>query len=312
VKDEEYVKALKKQTDDIDEIIREMRKQFNEMRQYYLDQLHKIEQAFDQERSEILTANQKEIEDLFTEHRKLEEYYLKRRAEDEENYEKQLDLLRTKDATDQAEQKIKLEKEMQILEKCMEDMKAVYKLNEEKLEFNHKVLHEREKVNKVTIEGLKNKHRRQVESLRNVKDQFEVQNTQAQQLNAKLTDEYKKFTKQFKELQNKFKRFVKSDQNRFNEIWTMNELEVRELIKKIIQADKVIHMQQLGLPWTPPADPIFGFTEATGAGSSQLGANTSIMESSKHGVSKSEMAMDDKSDVSGQGFEYKVSIERIK
>lgn len=39
---------------------------------------------------------------------------------------------------------------MQILEKCMEDMKAVYRLNEEKLEFNKKVLMERETVNKTT------------------------------------------------------------------------------------------------------------------------------------------------------------------
>lgn len=31
---------------------------------------------------------------------------------------------------------------MQILEKCMEDMKAVYKLNEAKLEFNLQVLNE--------------------------------------------------------------------------------------------------------------------------------------------------------------------------
>ena len=46
--------------------------------------------------------------------------------------------MRSKDANNQAEQKIKLEKEMQILEKCMEDMKAVYRLNEEKLDFNTK------------------------------------------------------------------------------------------------------------------------------------------------------------------------------
>jgi dynein regulatory complex protein 1 len=49
---------------------------------------------------------------------------------------------------------------MQILEKCMEDMKAVYRLNEEKLGFNHKVLKERETVNSNTILGLKNKKRR--------------------------------------------------------------------------------------------------------------------------------------------------------
>ena len=83
--------------------------------------------------------------------------------------------LRTKDANDQAEQKIKLEKEMQILEKCMEDMKAVYRLNEEKLEFNHKVLREREKVNSNTITGLKNKERRNKDILRMAKDKFNKQ-----------------------------------------------------------------------------------------------------------------------------------------
>jgi len=36
----------------------------------------------------------------------------------------------------------------------MEDMKAVYKLNEEKLEFNLKVLNERENVNKSTQSSL--------------------------------------------------------------------------------------------------------------------------------------------------------------
>lgn len=50
------------------------------------------------------------------------------------------------DANKQAEQKIKLETEMQILEKCMQDMIAVYKLNHEKLRFNHDVLFERQQV----------------------------------------------------------------------------------------------------------------------------------------------------------------------
>ena len=52
----------------------------------------------------------------------------------------------SQDANKQAEQKIKLETEMQILEKCMEDMKAVYRLNYEKLIFNFEVLSERQNV----------------------------------------------------------------------------------------------------------------------------------------------------------------------
>lgn len=52
-------------------------------------------------------------------------------------------------------------------------------------------------------------------------------------------------------------------------------------------------MQQLGIQWEPPTDPIFGFTEAANINKSNtLGAtnnnNTSIMDSSKHGMSKSE------------------------
>ena len=49
---------------------------------------------------------------------------------------------------------------MQILEKCMEDMKAVYRLNEEKLEFNTRVLSERSSVNKKSQEMLKKREQR--------------------------------------------------------------------------------------------------------------------------------------------------------
>lgn len=42
---------------------------------------------------------------------------------------------------------------MQILQKAMEDMKAVYKLNEEKLNFNYRVLLEKIRVNKATLQS---------------------------------------------------------------------------------------------------------------------------------------------------------------
>jgi dynein regulatory complex protein 1 len=57
---------------------------------------------------------------------------------------------------------------MQILEKCMEDMKAVYRLNEEKLEFNRKVLTERETVNLTTQKQLKIRKRHYVDLVRKV------------------------------------------------------------------------------------------------------------------------------------------------
>lgn len=80
------------------------------------------------------------------------------------------------------------------------------------------------------------------EKLGTIIEKFKEQSTDNQKKNIDLTIQYKKFTKLYKELQDKFKRFEKSDENRFNEVWTMNEHEVRAMINKIIQADRVIHV----------------------------------------------------------------------
>ena len=59
----------------------------------------------------------------------VETSFLDKRQKEEEENARQLEEVMSQDANKQAEQKIKLETEMQILEKCMEDMKAVYELN---------------------------------------------------------------------------------------------------------------------------------------------------------------------------------------
>ena len=108
MKDDEYMKSIKKQEQDIDALIREMRTQFIKMREDYITQLSEIENAFKKERSLILKTNNEEIEDLFKQHRNIEDEAQRKRARNEENYAKDLEDLRTKDANDQADQKRKL------------------------------------------------------------------------------------------------------------------------------------------------------------------------------------------------------------
>ena len=80
---------------------------------------------------------------------------------------------------------------MQILEKCMEDMKAIYTLNEEKLKFNYEVLFEREGVNKKMMKVLQNRRRNAKLTLSEVTKQFKNQSFHFQKMNIKLTNEYK-------------------------------------------------------------------------------------------------------------------------
>ena len=119
------------------------------------------------------------------------------RAREEEKNNKELGSIRTNDANDQAIQKIQLEKEMQILQSCMEDMNAVYKLNEEKLEFNHKVLADRDKSNRNVQESLKKRERRLKNSKIAVQKNFITQQTAYQKLNRTYTKDYKRFTKEY-------------------------------------------------------------------------------------------------------------------
>lgn len=148
------MKAMKQMSDDIEKLINNMKHQYTQMRDDYNKELVAIEQEFDNERADILGRNKKEIEDLFHQHKEIETKYLEQRQKDEEDNAKALEDVMSQDANKQNEQKIKLETEMQILEKCMEDMKAIYTLNEEKLKFNYEVLFEREGVNKKMMKVL--------------------------------------------------------------------------------------------------------------------------------------------------------------
>lgn len=309
-KDEEYVKSLETQSQNIDKLIALMRIQFNSMRDEYNTQLNEIEAAFKKEREEILARNNGEIDDLFKKHQETEEYFLEERTKNEAKYAEELEALRSSEANDQQEQKIKLENELQTLQKCMEDMKAVYKLNEEKLDFNLRVLKEREDHNKAVKTNMTKRLNKLKEKKRSLEIEYNKENVKLKTKNIELTNSYKRITLQFKELQKKFRRFKKSDERRFDEIWTMNQNEVFALVDKITQADRVIHEQQLGVEWKPPSDPIFNNPDMKG-NAAQVNQNASVAESQGQsrvdiGETQSHMTGGDKTE------EGKIPIRKIK
>jgi len=70
------------------------------MRDDYLTELTEIDSAFKDERMKILGRNKEEINDLFSQHSEIEEQAQMNRARLEEDYQQQLEQLRTKDAND--------------------------------------------------------------------------------------------------------------------------------------------------------------------------------------------------------------------
>ena len=147
-----------------------------------------------------------------------------------------------------------------------------YQLNQEKLEYNYRVLVERDSENSTTIKQQKKKLTRMADVLSSLKAKYAREEKRYRQENQDLTEGYKTITEQFKDLRNKFQHFEVADTKRYRDVWQMHEEEVTELMRKVLQADKIIHEQQLGLNWFPPSEHIFQAGADGGAAASRAAA----------------------------------------
>uniref|UniRef100_A0A8C5MDT7 Dynein regulatory complex protein 1 n=1 Tax=Leptobrachium leishanense TaxID=445787 RepID=A0A8C5MDT7_9ANUR len=206
-KDDQYVKDLKRQAEDIDILIERMEEQIKNLTKTYREELLEIERTFESERQELLNNSHSKWEKGMMGRRDKELENLMSRMKKVEEYEKQLNQLRLQDGEEYNTVKIKLENDVQILQQQLQQMKATYQLNQEKLEYNYHVLKKRDEENTIT----KSQQKRRIT-----------------------------------------RHFAVVDDKRFRDIWLMNEEEVKELVHRALEADRIIHEQQLGLPWLAP------------------------------------------------------------
>ncbi len=264
-KDGEYVKALRKQAQDVTQLLAYMKEQTTALQRTYTEELQNIERAFVQERAELVEANRTEVETALERRRGMEMQFMALKQKRIVEERKELEETRVKNAEVYNILKNKLETEIQGMEQQLEEMRAAYQLNQEKLDYNWKVLHEREEENKATIAQQEKKLDRLLAALSALIQKYDKTDKQYRQENAELTEEYRRITTSFKDLQSKFRHFEISDGKRYRELWAMNEKTVSELVQKVLQADKVITEQQLGWSWVPPSDEYFSNPEG-GAG----------------------------------------------
>ena len=257
-KDDEYIKAIKKQREQVDRLLEGMEEQYVELEKQYSEELDRVEHAFVEERKELVEGNQKMLDGLFEDRRKMELHFMESKMEREAKYADELEKLRTQDAEEYNQLKIKLQMDIQKLEQQLEEMRATYQLNTEKLEYNYRVLTERDMENSTTLTQQKRKLTRLKEALSTLTSKYNQSDVKYKQENTELTEEYRRITKQYKDLQLKFKHFEVSDNKRFREMWRMHEEDVMTLVKHLLRSNKVLHEAFLSLP--SPGTPASSFT----------------------------------------------------
>ncbi|XP_060066143.1 dynein regulatory complex protein 1-like [Ylistrum balloti] len=252
IKDDQYVKDLKKQAEDVDLMIERMEEQMKKVTKAARKQLNETEMAFNAERNELLDTHKKKWEERMEHRRQKEIDYMKAREKRVEDYEQQIHTIRVQDAEEYNMIKIRLETDVQILEQQLQQMKATYQLNQEKLEYNFQVLKKRDDENTITRSQQKRKITRLQDVLNSLRIKLAKQEKQFKDENQQLTEDYKRITEQFRDLQRKSRHFMAADHKKFHDVWCMNEEECKELVNAILEADRIIHEHQLGLMYQTP------------------------------------------------------------
>ncbi|NXT19201.1 DRC1 protein, partial [Syrrhaptes paradoxus] len=251
-KDEEYVQTIKKQSDDIYLLLERMEEQIRLLLKTYRHRLLQVEKAFELERQELLDANKKKWEEAIQALNAQELEHLRARMRKVEEFEKQLNQLWVQGEEEYSSMKIQLETDVQNLEKQLQQAKATYLLNQEKLDYNLQVLKKQDEENTIIRSQQKRKINRLHSLLNSLRTKLAKQEKQFREENQSLAADCERITGQCKEVQRRMRHFAVSDAEKFAEVWLMNEEEAKGLMRKALDADRIICTQQLGLRWEEP------------------------------------------------------------
>jgi dynein regulatry complex protein 1 len=288
-KDEEYVRALRQQSDDIENLLNQIRTEFKEMQTEYDKEIDAIEDAYLEERDKLIADHTTEIDLLFDNRKNKEIFYKETKQKREESYQREIEDLITKGADQYNKLKIELEINIQTLKQQLEEIRATYQLNTEKLDYNYRVLTELDVEKNSELTRYKRRLTKLKDQLNHYTSKYNQMNTLDTKINNDLTEDYRRLTSKYKDLQAKFRHFEISDTNKFNEVWSMHEEEAKDIIDMLLKADKVLTEQQLGWVWKAPDMAIFNkmMSSATG-GAGNLGGtvgNKGVEEEEKRSAS---------------------------
>ncbi|KAF4662819.1 hypothetical protein FOL47_006042 [Perkinsus chesapeaki] len=284
-KNDSFVKAMKKADEDVRKMTALMTTNVRTQRDVHAKQLKAVEEHLEKERAELLGKQKKELDTLFEKRRQMEESeFIEQRQEREKQFQQKNEELRYRDLDEFGKVKMSLERSIQELQQHLERTKATYQLNKEKLDYNLQVLAERNKEHSVIESSYKTKLNKLRELKQNLTQRYGAFIGHLREENTNLTEEFSRLMQQYRHVLEKNKKFEEQDQKKFSDIWANNETEVRSLVAKVLDGDKVIHEQLLGLTWSPPTlDQIQQELEIMSEAGTVTGKSSTALVSSESG-----------------------------
>ncbi|XP_005062178.1 PREDICTED: dynein regulatory complex protein 1 [Ficedula albicollis] len=260
-KDLQYEQALEQQGQEIRVLLERMEEQTRSMLRTYRHHVRQTEKTFEEERREMLASNRKRWNEAIQAHNEQELQFLRDKMDKALEFEKLLMELQEESVENYDSLRLQLEQDVQYLEKKLQQMKGLYHLNQVKLEYNLDVLRQLDVENSTLRSLQKRKINRLQTSLSVLRAKMANQEKKFQEEKQSLESELERITEQFQETQSRMRDLARSSAEKFRQVWMVNEEEAKALIRKTLDADRIIHVQQLGMPWE---EPHFWFMENVG------------------------------------------------
>lgn len=247
IEEEYYTKDINVWKKAIDDMVKKSRVNYRKICEEVAVSLKTTEERISERRKELMSKFNSEIDGLFKKQGELESSLCVEREDEERKNFKEITNLRQSKNKEYIALKLSLENIVQNHEKCLEEMRAVYQLNGEKLNYNFKVLSEKHLENTSLIAMLKKKERAFLNTLKNKNDEFATKDSEFRKKNIKLTEQSKIVSQQYQELHKKFKHFEQADLQLYEEIEEMLNNKLKKCKDKVLSINKVIMNQHLGL-----------------------------------------------------------------
>lgn len=110
----------------------------------------------------------------------------------------------------------------------------------------------REDENKIVRSQQKRRLNKLQDVINSIKAKYIAAKKASQQEIKKITDEVVHLHDNIVDIETKADIFLKTNEKTYQQLWSMNRSQSVELLEQILQIDKVLYEQQLGLEWNPP------------------------------------------------------------
>ncbi len=128
-KEQQFTVLLDSQRQALDTLMRRMRAAYLEVRESCSVQVREAERAFQEEREELMAAQKREVDSLLEARRSLEERYVEDHLAREDQHSQELYATQVSDMENYQRLKVKLERDVMMLEQQLEAIKFTYLLN---------------------------------------------------------------------------------------------------------------------------------------------------------------------------------------